>query len=241
MIPRHFYHRFNELLSSFPIVTILGPRQCGKTNFIKKALPSWHYLDLEKPSDWNYITQDPEQAFKDLKSGFILDEAQSAPKIFSVLRSHVDENRKARGQVVLLGSASPQLIRHASETLAGRTGFLDMTPFQWQEISKIKKTSLDSLWLRGGFPDAYLAVSDRRRLDWFEAYTRTFIERDLFSLGMKLSPPMMRKLMHMLANYNGGIWNASQIASSLGTSYHTINNYTDILEQTYLIRKLQPY
>ena len=146
------------------------------------------------------------------------------------------------GQLVLLGSASPALIKHVSESLAGRIGFLDMSPFHWNEVGGVaRKLTLETLWFRGGFPDACLKVSDQDRLDWFDAYSRTFIERDLSVLGIDVSAPQMRKLWTMLAHYSGNIWNASKLAGSLGTSYKTVNRYTDILEQTFLIRKLQPY
>lgn len=242
MIPRHFTPRLRQLLRSFPLVCILGPRQCGKTTFIKTALPSWQYLDLEKPSDLVRISQDPENSLTRLKTHFILDEAQQFPEIFTVLRSFIDQRRRTNGQVVLLGSASPALIAEISESLAGRAGFLDLTPLQWHELkNKLKRFGIDSLWFRGGFPDACLQTSNQIRLDWFEAYTRTFIERDLSALGIAVTPSQMRKLWNMLAHYNGNIWNASELASSLGVSYHTVNRYTDILEQTFLLRKLPPY
>jgi len=242
MVPRHHQNRLKQLLRTFPIVSILGPRQCGKTCFIRSALPQWRYLDLEKPSDVNLVSQDPEYMLRKLNQHFILDEAHQLPDLFPILRSHVDGNRRKNGQLVLLGSASPNLIKRISESLAGRTGFLDMSPFHWHEIHQHKKeTPLSTLWHRGGFPDAFLKSSQDRRLDWFESFSRTFIERDLPALGIEISAPQMRKLMAMLSHANGGVWNASQIAASLGVNYHTINRYVDILEQTFFIRKLPPY
>jgi len=242
MIERHFLKRLRQLLKNFPIVCVLGPRQCGKTTFIQAALPRWQYLDLERPSDFARLSQDPEDALNRLKQRFILDEAQHLPEVFPILRSAVDRSRNRKGQIVLLGSASPILIKQISESLAGRVGFLDLTPFQWEEIHKtVSKLNLETLWFRGGFPDVCLAKSARMRLDWFEAYTRTFIERDLSALGIAVTSSQMRKLWTMLAHYHGQIWNASQLAASLGISYHTVNRYTDILEYTFLIRKLPPY
>ncbi len=242
MVKRQFGSRLRQLLRNFPIVCVLGPRQCGKTTFIKVVLPTWQYLDLEKPSDFTRLSQDPEDALKRLKYRFILDEAQQLPELFPILRSFVDQNRQKKGQLVLLGSASPRLISQVSETLAGRIGFLDMTPFQWHEVKgKVARLNFESLWFRGGFPDACLKASNVARLDWYEAYTRTFIERDLSALGIAISPAQMRKLWMMLAHTNGNIWNASQLAASLGVSYHTVNRYTDILEQTFLVRRLSPY
>jgi predicted AAA+ superfamily ATPase len=143
---------------------------------------------------------------------------------------------------VLLGSASLSLIKSISESLAGRVAFVEMSPFLWQEVATAD-TGFDmaTLWYRGGFPDAALADDDLARLDWFEGYTRTFIERDLAALGIDVAGPQMRKLWTMLAHTSGGLWNASQLASSLGVSYKTVNRYTDILEQTFLVRKLQPF
>ena len=242
MLQRHFSARLRELLRLFPVVFILGPRQCGKTTFIKAALPKWQYLDLEKPSDLMQLSQDPEDALSRLRSRFILDEAQQLPELFPLLRSFVDEERQKKGRIVLLGSASPTLITRISESLAGRAGFLDPSPLQWRELDgKVKHFGLDTLWFRGGFPDACLQVSNKARVDWFEAYTRTFIERDLSALGIAVSASQMRRLWTMLAHYHGNIWNASQLAASMGVSYHTVNRYTDILEQTFLIRKLPPY
>lgn len=241
MIKRQFSGRLQALLKTFPIVCILGPRQSGKTTFIRASLPGWQYRDLEKPSDYIRISEDTEDALKRLKGHFILDEAQRMPSLFPVLRSFVDEHRGKKGQLVLLGSASLSLIKQISETLAGRVGFIDITPFHWNEINGRKGVSLETLWFRGGFPDAFLTSRDNFRTDWFEAYTRTFIERDLNAMGINISASQMRKLWTMLAHVNGAIWNASQLASSLGVSFHTINRYTDILEQTFLIRKLAPY
>ncbi len=242
MIARHFSARLQHLLRHFPIVCVLGPRQCGKTTFIKAALPQWSYLDLEKPSDFARVSQDPEDAVSRLRRRFILDEAQQLPALFPVLRSFMDQHPRKTGLVALLGSASPTLISQVSESLAGRSGFLDLTPFQWNEMKDYgKRFRLETLWFRGGFPHACLMANHHARLDWFDAYTRTFIERDLSALGISVSPSQMRKLWTMLAHYHGQIWNASQLAASLGISYHTVNRYTDILEQTFLIRKLPPY
>lgn len=241
MVPRLFSSRLSELLRRFPIVSVLGPRQCGKTTFIRSALPHWRYLDIERPSDNAQIAGDPEAAFREFKAHFILDEAQELPGLFPVLRSHIDQRRRLKGQVVLLGSASPELIGHVSESLAGRVGFLEMTPFQWAELAPRKAFKLDDFWLRGGFPDSALVANADARADWAEGYTRTFIERDLSAMGIDVSSSQMRKLWTMLAHFNGQIWNASQLAASLGTSYHTVNRYADILERTFLVRKLMPY
>lgn len=242
MIARRAVPVLRRLLKQFPAVTILGPRQCGKTTFIRRELPDWTYLDMERPSHQAPLSEDPEARIGQIHSRLVLDEAQRLPALFPVLRSAIDAERRRKGRFVLLGSASPTLIGHISESLAGRTGFLDMTPFSFDEVAaKAGARPLASLWLRGGFPDAFLEKSSAARLQWFEAYSRTFIERDLAALGIDVSSPQMRKLWTMLAHYNGGIWNASQLAASMGVSYHTVNRYVDILEQTFLLRKLPPY
>jgi hypothetical protein len=242
MLARRYAGVLNGLLRRWPAVAVLGPRQCGKTTFIRQALPDWTYVDLERPSDVAPFAADPEARLDQLGDRIILDEAQRAPALFSVLRSTIDRRRSRRGGFVLLGSASPQLVRGISESLAGRIAYLDLPPFRWDEVRAARlKASLADLWFRGGFPDAFLARSDDARREWFEAYARAFIERDLPALGVDVSPAQMRRLWTMLAHGNGGLWNASQIAASLGVSYHTVNRYVDILEQTFLIRKLPPF
>lgn len=239
MIRRQFASDLRRLLRAFPVVTILGPRQCGKTTFIRQALPRWVYVDLDRPSDATPFMEDPEARFAGLGDHLVLDEAQRVPELFPVLRSLADRDRKKKGRFVLLGSVSPQLVGTISESLAGRTGFLDLPPFQWGEV--LKKPGPGQLWFRGGFPDAFLQRDDRLRFEWFEGYTRTFIERDLAALGIGVSAPRMRKLWTMLAHVHGGLWNASQLSASLGVSYHTVERYVDILDQAFLVRKLPPY
>lgn len=242
MIARGYTEALRTLLRRFPAVTILGPRQCGKTTFIRRALPDWSYLDLERPADATPLAADPGARLGQLGDRVVLDEAQRLPEIFPVLRGLIDRHRSRKGRFVLLGSASPSLVRDISESLAGRTAFLDLPPFRWDEVEGLRSVgALATLWLRGGFPDAFLARSENARHDWMDAYTRAFIERDLPALGIDVSASQMRKLWTMLAHCNGGLWNASQLAASLGVSYHTVNRYVDILEQAFLVRKLAPY
>lgn len=242
MVPRGYERPLRDLLRRFPAVTILGPRQCGKTTFVRAALPDWRYLDLQRPSDVAPLVADPEARLAQLGDRVILDEAQQLPAIFPVLRGAIDRHRRRPGRFVLLGSASPTLVRGLSESLAGRTAFLDLPPFRWDEVAaRGRRRTLSALWLRGGFPQAFLARDDARRHEWMEAYTRAFIERDLPALGIGVSAPQMRKLWTMLAHVNGGLWNASQIAASLGVSYHTVDRYVDILEQAFLVTRLRPY
>jgi predicted AAA+ superfamily ATPase len=242
VIKRRYAQPFRYLLDRFPVVTVLGPRQCGKTTFIRRALPGWKYFDLERPADAAPLASDPEARLRQIGERVIFDEAQQVPEIFPVLRGIIDRSRARRNRYVLLGSASPSIVRGISESLAGRTAFLDLAPFRWDEVTDRKNPrGLSTLWFRGGFPRAYLEPTDRARHQWLESYSRAFIERDLPLLGIDVSPSQMRKLWTMLAHSNGTLWNASQLASSMGVSYHTVNRYVDILEQTFLIRKLPPF
>ena len=242
MLDRVFRPALRDRLRRFPAVTILGPRQSGKTTFVRAALPGWTYLDLERPADVAPLLADPEARLAQLGDHLVLDEAQRLPDVLPILRGVIDRNRRRNGRFVLLGSATPSLVQGVSESLAGRTAFLDLPPFRWTEVRRTVGTpGIRSLWLRGGYPPAFLEPQDGPRRDWLEAYGRAFIERDLPALGIDVSASQMRRLWTMLAHVNGGLWNASQLASSLGVSYHTVNRYVDILEQTFLVRKLSPY
>lgn len=230
-------------LKSFPAVAILGARQCGKTTLVKQCLPDWRYLDLERPSDARPLLSDAEARLRQLGDRIILDEAQVLPDIFPVLRALIDESRKRNGRYVLLGSASPELIKGLSESLAGRIAFIELTPFQYAEIHEEGDAgkAFEKFWLRGGFPDAYLEADFRTRADWFDAYQKTFLERDLHLLHTGANPALLGKLWSLFAHVNGGLWNASSFSAALGVSYHTVNRYADILEGSFLVRRLQPY
>jgi hypothetical protein len=242
VLDRVFRSALRDRLRRFPAVTILGPRQSGKTTFVRAALPGWAYLDLERPADATPLLADPEARLAQLGDHVVLDEAQRLPEVLPILRGVIDRARHRNGRFVLLGSASPSLVRGVSESLAGRTAFLDLPPFRWTEVRRTPGTTgIGDLWLRGGYPPAFLEPRDGPRREWLEAYGRAFIERDLPALGIDVSASQMRRLWTMLAHVNGGLWNASQLASSLGVSYHTVNRYVDILEQTFLVRKLFPY
>ncbi len=241
MLRRLFADDLRGLLHRFPVVTVLGPRQCGKTTFIRQALPGWTHVDLERPSHAVPLAADPEGRLAQLGDHVVFDEAQRVPALFPLLRSVVDDRPSRKGRFVLLGSASPTLVHDVSESLAGRTAMLDLPPLRWDEIASRTTSTLRTLWFRGGLPPAFLARSQRDCAEWLEAYTRTFIERDLPTLGIDVSAPQMRRLWTMLAHVHGGVWNASSLAAALGVSYHTVNRYVDILEQTFLVRKLPPY
>lgn len=228
-----------EMAQQFPAVLILGPRQCGKTTLAKYFLEG-EYFDLEKPSDQQVFLEDIEFALRRLQPPLIIDEAQTLPELFPVLRSMIDLDRQRTGRYYLLGSVNPALIKHISESLAGRVGIIELTPFLFSEINDLKIAFTD-FWLKGGFPDALKEKENSRWQRWQDNYLRTFIERDIVRFGVKMSPIQIRRLMVMLAHQHGGLLNASDLGRSLGVSYHTIGNYLDLMEGHFLIRCLPPY
>jgi len=240
MIPRSAEPRLKKLAGQFPAVIMLGPRQCGKTTLARHFIDA-RYFDLEKPSDLQVFSGDIEYALRQLKGPLILDEAQTLPPLFPVLRSLIDESRRAHGRFFLLGSVSPELVRNISETLAGRVGILELTPFIFSEVAGRRGVKLDALWLRGGFPDAFLARDSEQWEMWQESYVRTFVERDVARHRLTLSAAEVRRLMTMLAHSNGGILNYSNLGRSLGYSYHTVQSILDLLEGYFLVRRLAPY
>ncbi len=223
-------------LEDYPAVGLVGPRQCGKTTLARSLKGA--YFDLE---------QEPERLRLDLewdrlvsgKELLILDEAQSWPEVFVRLRGAIDGDRKRMGRFLLLGSVSPSLMVHVSESLAGRMSVVEMTPLLWIELSE-KETSGDRHWLSGGYPDGGI-LDPRRHPQWQQDYLTLLIQRDLPNWGLPAKPRVTDRLLRMLAAVHGQTWNASQIGQSLGLSYQTINTYLDYLEGAFLIRRLAPY
>ncbi len=240
MIARKAEVQLKKLAEQFPAILILGPRQCGKTTLARNCVRG-QYFDLEKPSDAQIFSDDIEFALRRFPGSVIVDEAQVIPAIFPVLRALIDEARQEYGHFFLLGSVSPELIKGISESLAGRVGILDLTGFLFGEVAGLSNIELASLWLRGGFPDAFLSLDMAKWHAWQENYVRTFIERDVVRHGLKISSLEMRRFMGMLAHCHGGILNASSLGRSLGVSYHTVQHVLDVLEGYFLIRRLMPY
>ncbi len=239
MIKRQAQIMVRELSQQFPAVLILGPRQCGKTTLAKHFLEG-EYFDLERPSDQQVFADDIEFALQRFEPPLIIDEAQTLPELFPVLRSMIDLDRQQTGRYTLLGSVNPVLVKHISESLAGRVGIVELTPFLFSEITALK-IDLHDFWLKGGFPDALKEKEGSKWQRWQENYLRTFIERDIPRYGVKMSPIQIRRLMVMLAHQHGGLFNASDLGRSLGVSYHTIQNYLDLIEGHFIVRRLSPY
>jgi hypothetical protein len=241
MITRKIQHDVEKSLAQYPVVGILGPRQVGKTTLAKAIKNAWPqntiYLDLELPSDLNKL-QDPEIYLGPLADSLVMiDEIQRLPSLFPLLRALVDQKRVA-GRFLILGSASPELIRHASESLAGRIIYHELTPFLLNETGY---DGIRQLWLRGGFPESYLAETDENSFNWREAFIRTYLEMQIPQLGIKVPAMQLRRFWTMIAHYHGHLWNAAQIAGSLGISAPTVQKYLDILTDTFIVRPLPPY
>jgi uncharacterized protein len=240
-IDRNLETLLSKRLRQNPAVALLGPRQVGKSTLAKKILNNAGtkgvYLDLEKPSDLNKLRA-PEEFFSLHNDKLIcLDEIQRQPDLFPLLRNYLDENGK-NGRLLLLGSASRDLIQQSSETLAGRISFLEMAPFQ---INEIGHPLWKQLWLRGGFPRSFLADDLEASIDWRLNFIQTFLERDLPQLGFRIPSQKIQRFWKMCAHAHGQVLNSSQLGSSLSVSYHTIRSYIDILEETFILRTLPPY
>ncbi|MBN1184487.1 MAG: ATP-binding protein [Bacteroidales bacterium] len=243
MIQRNILQKLHSTLTYFPVTGIIGPRQVGKTTLSRIVAENMNkdciYIDLENPKDISKLT-DPVLFFETQKEKcIILDEIQRRPELFPIIRSMVDAYRTP-GRFLILGSAAPELIRDSSESLAGRIAYIELYPFNIIELgSDYRKIS--NHWLRGGFPDAYLAPTNEITMQWHYNFIKTYVERDLPLLGLEANRNIISRLWQMIAHLHGNILNMSMLGKSLGLSSPTIKKYLSFLEQAFLIRQLQPH
>ncbi len=226
-------------LREFPVVTVLGSRQVGKTTLARDFLvtrKNAHYFDLERDADIARLAS-PGLALGPLRGLVVIDEVQRMPQLFATLRPIVDR-RPLPARFLLLGSASPEIVRGVSESLAGRIAYIDVPGFNLVEIDP---ENLRQLWWRGGYPRAFLARNDSGARQWLEELLRALTERDLRNLGIDLPAQTVRRFCLMTAHYHGQLWNASEIGRSLGLSDHTVRRYLDILSGAFLVRQLPPW
>lgn len=227
-----------EGLRHAPVTALLGPRQCGKTTLARELARQQGatYFDLEDPEDQVRLAN-PKLVLEPLRGLVILDEIQRKPELTLLLRVLADR-KPLPCRFLILGSASPDLMKEASDSLAGRAHFVDMTGFSIEEVGAER---LSALWVRGGFPPAFLAESETTSWSWRQNFLRTFLERDLPQLGVRVGAETLRRFWTMVAHYHGQVWNASEIGASLGVSHHTTRHYLDLLAAAYMVRLLPPW
>ena len=238
MIVRRLSAQLTDLLDEYPAVAVIGPRQVGKTTLAKATLAERDglYLDLELPSD-RLKLDDPEHFLSPRHQQLVaLDEIQRQPELFQSLRSLIDRHPQRKGRFLILGSASIELLRQSSESLAGRIAYLELCPFDATEVAEHEQ-----LWLRGGFPRSFLAAHDRGSKRWRDNLIRTYLERDIPQLGPRIPATTMHKLWQMLAHMQGGMLNNAVLARSLSVSGKTISRYLDLLSDLLLVRKIDPW
>jgi len=248
MIQRLIQPKVAQLLEQFPAVALLGPRQVGKTTLALSLAESLGesalYLDLELPSDRAKLS-DPELYLNQHEDRLvILDEIHRVPGIFETLRSLIDRRRRKGNRsrhFLLLGSASIDLLHQSAETLAGRIAYEELTPLSVAEVADSEPNAANRLWVRGGFPDSFLAASDENSLRWRTAFIQTYLERDVPVLGPRIPAETLRRYWQMLAHNQGQMLNAAQLASGLGVSGNTVARYLDIMVDLLLVRRLQPW
>ncbi len=245
-IDRKIEKTVRSRLEAVPAVVLLGPRQVGKTTLARKIAGDWPtgalYLDMERPADRRKL--DDADAYLRAQQGklVVIDEIHRVPHLFEVLRGIIDDWRAAglrSGHFLLLGSAALDLMQQASESLAGRVAYLDVTPLTAQELPE--SLNADTLWLRGGFPDSLLASNDAASLNWRRDFIRTYLERDVPMFAPRLPAPAVGRLWTMLAHNQGELLAQSRLAQALGVSAPTVGRYLDLLVNLQLVRSLQPW
>ncbi len=238
-ITRTALHRqVQAALKRSPVVALLGPRQCGKTTLARDMARTRDatFFDLERPADRSRL-QEGELALGSLTGLVVIDEIQRQPDLFNLLRVLADR-RPRRARFLILGSASPDLVKGISETLAGRVAFIDMGGFSLDEVGA---SHLERLWVRGGFPRSYLARNAADSVSWREDFVRTFLERDIPQLGIRVPAEHLRRFWSMTAHYHAQIWNGSEIAGSLGVGHPTAARYLDLLCGAFVLRRVPPW
>jgi predicted AAA+ superfamily ATPase len=240
-IPRPGHEgQVRALLKSFPVVAILGARQVGKTTLARRLGRTWPggttAFDLEDPGDIARL-QDPMLALSGRQGLVVLDEVQRRPDLFPALRVLADRPRRP-ARFLVLGSASPGMLRQSSESLAGRIAFHELSGFSMEELGA---ANTERLWLRGGVPRSYLARSLDLSRTWRQQFVRTFVERDLPQLGVRIPAPTLERFWGMLAHYHGQVWNSSEFARSFAVSDVTVRRYLDVLTATFVVRQLRPW
>ena len=225
-----------QALSRSPIVGLLGPRQCGKTTLARSLEPD-RIFDLESSIDRQVLEAAPESTLGALRGLVVLDEIQTMPSLLPILRVLADrEDVPAR--FLLLGSASPDLMRGASESLAGRIAFVHLTGF---DLTEVGDAAQDLLWHRGGFPRSILAADDAASYAWRQDFIETFLSRDAARFGVTLPPPLLRRFWTMLAHGHGATLNAAELARAVSVDQKTASRYVDVLAGTFLVRRLPPW
>ncbi|MBT4287750.1 MAG: ATP-binding protein [Deltaproteobacteria bacterium] len=266
---RNYENKLEELLEFFPVVIILGARQCGKTTLAKKMRPNWRYFDLEKSRDFNLITEDIDFFFREHSHSLVIDEAQRYPNLFQELRGVIDGDRHQKNRFILTGSSSLELIKNVSETLAGRVGIIELGTFKTneyfdfelpdfyqifeQKITEETKETLKQLetsityenlinsFLSGGYPEPILANNDRILQTWMENYFDTYVQRDIRILFPRLNLIKYQRFIAMLAALNGTIINRSQVARSLDVTEKSVRDYLDIAAGSYVWQNIRSY
>ncbi len=260
--------KVDALLDMFPVVAIVGPRQCGKSTFVKNLRPDWKYYDLESPDDYQLISSDPVAFFSINHRHIIIDEAQQYPEIFKTLRGVIDADRKHKGRFIITGSSSPDIVKGVSESLAGRIATVEMAPFKQCEYYEKNLSDfyailtgaggIDDLmqlqpahsleqsmavWLKGGFPEPLIEseINEDFYRQWFENYMADYVSRDIRGLFPRLNIHNFRRFLTLLAQFSGHQLNMSTMSRALETSVPTIRDYLDIIHQTFLWRNLDAY
>jgi uncharacterized protein len=244
-IERHLSIELQKSMAHNPVTALIGPRQCGKSTLARHILknrPEALFLDLELPSDLRKL-DDPEFFLREHADKLVcIDEIQQKPDLFPILRAIVDLDRRP-GRFLVLGSASRDLIRRGGETLAGRIHYLELTPFLWKELetgAERKKWDFKKHWWRGGFPPAFLTDDEGQSAAWRRDLIQDYLSRDIPQLGFFVSAPTMRRFWQMMAHYHGGLLNSSKLGQAFDVSNKTVRKYLAILEETFMVRVLQP-